>query len=287
MVQKIKSDHLLPACVSFRNNIAELQSVFLLPMALVLHGVETTEGIEIFRQAMLELGISLSKKKAFPKERVEKKMAEILNRKGKDSDLNFALSVLDRYVEKDDKIKKSLKILFKVLTVHLWTVFEVLAKDLWISAVDARPSDLAKGAFNAKRESIQDDILRMLSNGNFDICLSSRMGSILSSYYDFSGRDEIVKAYTHAFGKDFNEISKAISENSELRRLQGIRNLIVHSGGIVDESYKRATATNHPVGEPIEIDGTIIRTMANSVIHTSLQLIEWVDEWLRTRAKQS
>ncbi len=169
IVQKIKSDNLLPACETFRDNMSELQSIFLLPMILVLHGVESTEGIEIFRRAMIELGISRSKKKVFPKERVEKKMEEILNRKGKDSCLNFALSVLDRF---------------------------------W-----------------------------------------------------------------------------------ELRRLQGIRNLIVHRGGIVDERYNRATATNHPVGEPIEIDGAIIRTMANSVIHTSLQLIEWVDEWLRTRTK--
>jgi hypothetical protein len=178
----------------------------------------------------------------------------------------------------------------------MWTAFESMAEDLWVTALNAKPKGLAELSGRRKRRpkeesenasSVVDEDgkeikLSLLQKFNYD--LSKNMGTILKSKYRFDRLDGIRSAYTEAFEVDSTKIDAIVADKA-LDALSLVRNNIVHNGGIVDQEYLRRK-TSLPaeaivdIGLPIPIDGELVSKLNRPAMKCGRDLIISVDEWL-------
>jgi len=194
-----------------------------------------------------------------------------------------------------------------------WTTFEVLASDLWEAALNAHPRTLCDltGQQNrisriagsigrekqeSKREkgsesnSDSDHLLRIIRNvthGSFNA--SELMGTILKGKFAFHKLSGIRKAYSAAFSKRYEKIDPILSDTA-LDKLNLVRNLLLHDGGIVkqDKFLRRARDISWSppgdVGNSLPIDGIFARDLMQPVFQRCIDLILAVDEWINQQA---
>ena len=132
-----------------------------------------------------------------------------------------------------------------------WTAFEVLAGDLWESALNCRPRKLASLSA-ARGERTNDDKsqpstsiqLNLLSKYGFDV--RDKMGTILREKLSFGVLDKIRESYRKAFGGgDVSDVIASGRSPDPLNTLSFVRNVIVHRAGIADEDFE-TRADGHP-----------------------------------------
>ena len=168
--------------------------------------------------------------------------------------------------------------LLSSIVVSAWTVFETLAKDLWVAAVNARPKLLGS------REKLAGKTLpvRILQKHGFD--LRSVMGTLLAEKMSFDALDGAADAYESAFD-GHPEICKPFRANG-IRAAHAIRNALVHNSGMVDADFKKQMPATEDgalhEGDEIHLDGKSVSELVDSVITESVNLIAAVDHWLRT-----
>lgn len=164
----------------------------------------------------------------------------------------------------------------------MWTAFETMAGDVWEQALNASPENLAtlKGA-TGQGKSISPDIIRL---HGFD--LRQKMGTILRSKYPMSGLSEIRHAYNHAFDADAHAIISAI-DDSALKKLSAVRNVIVHKAGKVDQEYLDRTENIGDLpavtlGQSLPLNGQFVADLLRSATAACVMLLKSVDEWIDT-----
>jgi hypothetical protein len=179
-----------------------------------------------------------------------------------------------------------------------WTAFEVLAGDLWETALNSRPQILLEALKNqpqrtaneitsdrglhlsAKKQVIDlyvDDLVKCA----FD--LRGHLGAVLRKRYSFIGLDSIRDAYLGVFG-NLPEISQ-IFDHRVLRSLSAVRNLFVHKAGKVDQEFIEKAAGDSvfsglKIGDAIEIKERSPNLLLDAAVSQSLDLIKFVDEWM-------
>jgi hypothetical protein len=178
------------------------------------------------------------------------------------------------------------------MLIGLWTAFESLAQDTWITAVNLRPDPLATRVLNrnvdtgtgTQLKSIPPD--QIIGHG-FD--LRNSMGAILfrQRAVDFQQLKTIRMAYKVAFASELEPIFEKY--NVQLFRLETLRNLFVHKGGLIDRKFIDRMG-NEPdfkdqTGKSLSLHGEYVAHKANIVSACSTQLIQAVDKWLTENAK--
>jgi hypothetical protein len=166
--------------------------------------------------------------------------------------------------------------------IGLWTAFEIFSGDLWEDAINYHPAKLSqlKGRKEGKDDMKLD--LNYVHKHNYD--LSKTMGTLLKHRYKFTNLQGIKSAYQHAFHCDFKDIDDLI--DPEMESLECARNLLVHSGGIVDQQFLDRTK-NLPtfsgigLGIAIPVNGHIVATFLGATTHSAAALLLEVDEWLK------
>jgi len=173
------------------------------------------------------------------------------------------------------------------MLIGLWTAFESLAQDMWIAAVDARPLPLAQrviepGADLKTGEQSKSISWKVISSAGFN--LRPCMGQILlrERKVDFQQLKGTRAAYNVAFAGEFETIFE--KHHLELFRLETVRNLFVHKGGLVDRKFVDRMG-NEPgmaetVGRSLSVNGEYVAHKANVVAVCSMQLAQAVDKWL-------
>jgi hypothetical protein len=181
------------------------------------------------------------------------------------------------------------------MVINAWTAFEVLAEDLWVQCLNARPR-LGFIAMDAEPETNDDpatlekkrrvefkypaDLLRI---PGFDPM--KQMGTVLSNKWGFDRTDGAKEAYLKAFKNCASEI-KSIFEHPELRYLAKVRNVYVHNGGKADKEFVQSVR-EHPrlsafqENQIIELDGTLVVELVSASIRRSKALIAFVDKWIK------
>jgi hypothetical protein len=108
---------------------------------------------------------------------------------------------------------------------------------------------------------------------NFD--LRGCLGSVLKSKFDFTSFDGIAEAYLKAFGecKELQELGK------DLKRLEQVRHLIVHRGGLVDEKFVYLTKMKVRPDTVLFIRVEEVRDYMLATTLGSLALLRTVDNW--------
>jgi hypothetical protein len=173
------------------------------------------------------------------------------------------------------------------MLIGLWTAFESLAQDTWITAVNARPNPLATRVLKRNADlgtgtqpkSIPPE---QIIGHSFD--LRNSMGTILfrQRAVDFQQLKTIRVAYKVAFA----EALETIFENyhQELFWLETERNLFVHKGGLVDRKFIERMGDEpdmtKTMGASLVVNGQQVAHKANVVSRCATELIQAVDKWL-------
>jgi hypothetical protein len=177
--------------------------------------------------------------------------------------------------------------------IGVWSAFETLAADLWVEAVNQRPDSLGLNVFTPDA-SVSFKILR-----DFEYQISSRIGELArrKEIGKFDDLDKMKEAYLLAFKVPPGEKNGRPSPNIiaifdkhivRLRAASLVRNLLLHAAGKVDVKFKRNMQGIDPPlaslkeGADLPLDGRRVIEWITTPIECSLELIEFVDGWLKT-----
>jgi hypothetical protein len=196
---------------------------------------------------------------------------------------------------------------FASMIVNAWTAFEVLAEDLWVSALNARPR-LGFRAINAEikdKESEEDREKRLnkcfeipawmiQEDPNFNI--HNNMGTLLREQFDFRKRAKVIDAYTAVFfDNPYKSNVRRILSDPKLDWVSAVRHAIVHYGGKVyksriSRSFKGLVAAHTELGklEPgdmIPINGDLVCELVTVVVNSGIELLDFVDGWIKNNPR--
>jgi hypothetical protein len=177
-----------------------------------------------------------------------------------------------------------------------WTIFESFATDAWVVALNANPKLAYYASKTAGRktkddaESVDNDEGKSVTVelvDEYDYDLRGKMGFILkaSKKFNFNRHRGIAAAYACTFGKDASNVF----DDPKYRRLvvlEGIRNVIAHSGGRIDAQFKdRAkkrpseygSLANLKIGDLLPLDGSMAKEFMNLAIDACCALMPIVE----------
>jgi hypothetical protein len=188
----------------------------------------------------------------------------------------------------------ALENLLSSMILGTWTAFETLAGDLWETALNVHPKDLADlggfaGRIQAKAEKRRGKALRSAKMSTKALRLAKSAGSVTKNLGTLHreqdvGFDSLAKirvAYSCAFKKRCSRIDDALCHYS-LDALSLVRNLLVHRAGVVDRRYvdsikKIRGCPRTGLRKPINLRGDIVAKLINPVVSTSMKLLSAVE----------
>ncbi|MCG9564635.1 hypothetical protein L1D28_23995 [Vibrio chagasii] len=267
----IQSTELFAIRDSLISNVTNLSNVCFLPVSIAHRAVHQTEWVERLRRALKEGNLNGTKEER--KIEIERRM-ERLNNNDVES---WALSVLDEFVDDDEEVKNGFASLFNLAIINLWTIVETLSLDLWVTVVNEHHATLGKLAVNEKKDQISKTLTNILVENSFEVSLQDKIGSIAARSYDFTGVKDISKSYSVIFKTQRPQIEN-IFKNQHIVKLQAMRNVLVHNGGVMDEAYCRMVKDDSNLGQRIEINGKKFSELATNVFSLCTDLIKIVDE---------
>ncbi len=204
---------------------------------------------------------------------------------------------------------------FSSIFISTWTVFETLAHDLWVAALNVHPAGLAEltgrwpGPFEKQKDKKERDSrlqralvetnpqpqssgilaakalrLEVLQRHNYNV--SGIMGDLLADCFNFQRLEGIHDAYFKAFA-GHHEIWEVMLDK-DIRSICAIRNLLVHKAGYVDADFKTQVSgitrfDDAEVGKPLAIDGAMVEEIVDPFFEKCAKLITLVDEWIQTK----
>ncbi len=195
--------------------------------------------------------------------------------------------------------------------VAAWTAYEVLATDVWVTAVNSRPKSLGRLAWLASqqkgnRPASDGYSISESADKHFDINLMNEYGYNLSSsmgimmkrkrHFGFNGLNDISEAYKGAFriesadgrkSGSIPEVARWFSgqDYEQLCVLEAIRHVTVHRGGRADATFLKRMEKHKLFGgldenTLVPINGEIVHDCFRGAVHSAIALINGVDEWL-------
>ena len=271
-LETIDNKQIINVIENLKKNIELLESSLILPVRFVQSGIDSMDFCERFRWATQSL-----KPEDRNKENIEKEMQRLSETRDM-TNIGHTFDVLDKMLDDDNVFAATMENMFRLNTLHLWTIFEVFSQDLWIKSINAYPGTLGKGAFENKKEKCTNQLIREFTDNNFNLNYTDSMGDFLSNYVDFSGVKDIIKAYRTSFGKTFAPIERKLLQNKDLLNLQMIRNQIIHKSGIVDKTFITTVFNlKYKIGDVIVIDGIMFESLCKSVLTAIREIIEYID----------
>jgi hypothetical protein len=192
----------------------------------------------------------------------------------------------------------------ETLCVRAWTIFEVLAGDLWVAALDSNPVCLGRSAaeFDRMEAGESDEVVSgsKKRKGHAEVksisvplpalveCgwnLSDRLGTYCKQKFNFQKFDKIKEAYECVWPESYGARIHAIFDVN-LKEVAAIRNAIVHNGG---KTFKWQVKPDGRFAEldldkTIPLDGPTVNVIADIVIKQAQELLKFVDESLTSPA---
>lgn len=137
-------------------------------------------------------------------------------------------------------------------TVLVWGTFEVLARDLFVSYLNAVPSaaaTLTENPVTKRKFEIKSIAFERLARHDFDI--SRKMGSLLIELNDLGDLGTIKDTYLCLFSQA--QALRTALESRELWILNQRRHLIVHRRSTVDSAYLANTGESFAIGSTLAV----------------------------------
>lgn len=284
---KVDSEELLDPLKIFKSHSNKLFNLLSMPEDLVNWGL----AVAGWRSARHDAQLSLYTKKMnagqkFSEIRITKAELEV-----------EANEIIHKYVPDDDSIdiefnklihaaddwKDAVKFLKQSTTTQAWIGFESAAKNIWVSALNARPLTLGQPTFNllpddSKESEVSSKTIQVGLAAKFGFDLRTHLGTILSERYDFTSVGGIKKAYKTAF-QSIDTLNKNL-DNPVLFKLEQTRNLLVHRAGIIDDAYKNKTRCPQSCGEELAVSDAEFEEFIISSLDATIELFKFTDDYL-------
>jgi hypothetical protein len=187
----------------------------------------------------------------------------------------------------EDKLWFGVQGTLSAMLIGLWTAFESLAQDTWITAVNCRPMPLATNVMSASDSELkagnQSKSLSYahLAGAGFD--LRRTMGNLLFNErkVDFQQLKTIRAAYKVAFEGELESAFDA--DNTNLSRLEAVRNVFVHKGGVIDNKFLKRIGDDPAFktakeGHLVFVSGHYVSMQANAVVSCASKIVKAVDK---------
>jgi hypothetical protein len=226
--------------------------------------------------------------------------------------------IVELNLDVDEVLSQSFEAILIAVVIGAWTAFEVLATDLWITEVNARPMTLGVTALvgtrwsgggnagvgfdddqinNTKETTSRQprytpmslDILRQ-----YEFNLGASLGTMI--YRERKYNFNLLKGIKHAYGQTFATINgSACIARTEAKRwfsgedykklevLEILRHACAHSAGYADDLFrdriKGKYEFSYDADGQIELDGGIVIDLANAAVRCAIKLLEGADQW--------
>jgi len=149
--------------------------------------------------------------------------------------------------------------LLQTIIIQAWSTFELLAEDLYKNVIRCGFSSVSSYTDKERKQN--------------------RLG--------FRSRERIRKTYAFIFKIDNSNIKSILSSNF-IDALALVRNVLVHTGGIIDDDFLTGAKTipqlsdfyNLGIGKEIFLTGGWIRALVDPPIAIGFELLNSVDDWL-------
>jgi len=193
---------------------------------------------------------------------------------------------LERIIKAHEQHEKSFLNLIYSAVVWTWTLFEVVATDLWETALNVNFDTLGKDALKriskdyvplGLEDKPSGKYIKISYLAEFEYNVRDNVGSILKRYFDFTSLLGIKNAYNFLFPKSIT-LEKSLS-NDTLKFLSEDRNLIVHKAGYIDLRYKNLTNTTQSVGEQVNIGENTCDNYLTATIKTFNDMLGCVNSY--------
>jgi hypothetical protein len=196
-------------------------------------------------------------------------------------ELAFGFEAMNSFLK--DELASAAHAWLSAQITGIWTAFESMAEELWVTAMNLHPRILAelRGSKRSGGDDKKIDLFLLQMHG---YNLSSKMGDVLRRRYLFDKLEEIRQAYADAFSDDADDIKNIINDKF-LDALALTRHVIVHNGGIIDAAFLKRkndlpTAIIGNIGDPLPLDGDVTATLIGPVMQLGWNLLTLVDQWL-------
>ncbi len=156
-----------------------------------------------------------------------------------------------------------------------------------------------EGSEEGRSSKQQEPRIRFVDLAAHDFNVGNRMGRLLKDHgrVSFECLWDIKTAYLDAF-RTPEDRKRRPSEPlvqlfdrffGEMKCLEAIRNLLAHRGGVVDirfiENVRKYSAllSTLAIGQPLPVDGPMVRKYLGVVAESSVSLLNFVANWLAKR----
>ena len=172
--------------------------------------------------------------------------------------------------------KSAAKKLLEQSVVTLWSIIEVLFRDVFELYLNENPTKLSKMLKSEDANKSLGDIRKLTLEelAQYDFDISSRIGTFLIGKTDFS-KLENIKACVPPLFEPCPDLREQLGQD-DLWLLNKRRHLFVHRAGIVDKEYIDKTPDKVAIGEPL----SITPDMVEGHISTGVKLITTLVEFL-------
>jgi hypothetical protein len=205
---------------------------------------------------------------------------------------DLAKQMMTRLVEQlldDPGNLQSLIILVKASTTSLWTAYECLMRDMWISMLNSHPALFVGKAIEHVGQTkglgdIREKRIRVETIAECEYDLRNCMGTLLAKNYELSNVSTIKKAYVTVLPGQRITIG-AEQDLDGLHFLEAARHVIVHKAGKVDKRFherleKKYDMSKYPEGKALVIDFDQVCDLAQMVLDSSCRVISAIDDFM-------
>jgi hypothetical protein len=252
IAKSLRSKDLQSVAEVYSKNVSDILGLLAIPYSTLFIGINKTLQTQFYLQAVAEKKILLKSKE--DEAAVRAHAEHLLNQATEDKNSPHnphkqTNEILGKLLE-NKKMSDAVRALLFASISSGWAAFESVAKDVWIVALNSRPTLLAQSAFIKLPDETATEGLSakhisvgLLARHGFD--LRDKLGFLLSDKFDFTGVSGIRTAYVSAFGKA--SVFDTMFNGQNIATLEATRHLIVHRAGFVDEEYKRRTKDATPM----------------------------------------
>jgi hypothetical protein len=161
-------------------------------------------------------------------------------------DIERGIKAFDGFLRHTTSLDGAVRAILESQITLSWSAFEALAEDLWNAALACHPGSATQKPHFRRLQSIRE------------------------SYKSLSPTS--------------NEIN-AVLANPDLRKLNLVRNVLIHKAGIVDQQFLDGAGeigwnSGNNLGQLIRIDGARVKELVSPLVQSSERLIRSVDKWI-------
>jgi hypothetical protein len=136
-----------------------------------------------------------------------------------------------------------------------------------------------------------------ITNGSYN--LENHMGDLLlKRKVEFTSVTAIREAYSLAFhrkkikNKNVVDVVDTVLSDKAIDALAEVRHVFIHKGGKADREYEEAHTKLPPGlrvknGERIPLDGSVVKTLTDSVVECGVKLLTAIDGWLNMEKQRA